>query len=159
MKYESDWEFLAKSRLTLEIFKRHPTIQRKLIESLTAAWNRGVTHDHLVKLSTQFRHDTGNRWWAKALDWRRLVQKYWGRKVWTRQINVKVALWRHYVYMMEKAHIYSQLIVIQLWWTNRHFYEVSIGGSRYIVPKLGCWFSRLNTTSVTLNRIISSKPE
>src|SRR6218665_2010736 len=35
--------------------KRHPTIKRRLIESLTAAWNRGVTHVHLVKLSIQFR--------------------------------------------------------------------------------------------------------
>src|SRR6218665_3911831 len=46
---------------TLEIVKRHPTIKRKLIESLTAAWNRGVTNDHLVKLSTQFRHNAEKR--------------------------------------------------------------------------------------------------
>src|SRR6218665_438237 len=31
-------------KIALEIVKRHPTIKRKLIESLTAAWNRGVTH-------------------------------------------------------------------------------------------------------------------
>src|SRR6218665_153732 len=48
-------------KITLEIVKRHPTIKRKLIESLTAAWNRGVTHDHLVKMCTQFRHDAQKR--------------------------------------------------------------------------------------------------
>src|SRR6218665_558452 len=37
--------------MTSEIVKRHPTIKRKLIESLTPAWNRGVTHVHLVRLS------------------------------------------------------------------------------------------------------------
>src|SRR6218665_3335461 len=31
-------------KITLEIVKGHLTIKRKLIESLTAAWNRGVTH-------------------------------------------------------------------------------------------------------------------
>src|SRR6218665_1646517 len=45
-------------KITLE---RHPTIKRKLIESLTAAWYRGVTHDQLVKMSTQFRHDVQKR--------------------------------------------------------------------------------------------------
>src|SRR6218665_3273624 len=48
-------------KITLKIVKRHPTIKRKLIESLTGAWNRGVTHDHLVKMSTQFRHDAQKR--------------------------------------------------------------------------------------------------
>src|SRR6218665_2906034 len=48
---ENQWRKIA-----LEIVKIHPTIKCKLIESLTAAWNRGVTHDHLIKLSTQFRH-------------------------------------------------------------------------------------------------------
>src|SRR6218665_2726667 len=46
---------------TLEIVKRHPTIKRKLIESLTGAWNRGVTHVHLVKLFIQFRHNAQKR--------------------------------------------------------------------------------------------------
>src|SRR6218665_407122 len=41
--------------------KRHPTIKRKWIESLTAAWNRGVAHVHLVKLSIQFRHNAQKR--------------------------------------------------------------------------------------------------
>src|SRR6218665_1938424 len=49
-----------------KIVKRHPTIKRKLIKSLTAAWNRGVTHVHLVKLSIQFRHNAQNRLRAKA---------------------------------------------------------------------------------------------
>src|SRR6218665_417926 len=53
-------------KITLEIVKRHPTIKRKLIESLTAAWNRGVTHVHLVKLSIQFRHNAQNQSQAKA---------------------------------------------------------------------------------------------
>ena len=44
-------------KATLEIVKRHPTIKHKLIEALTAALNLEVTHDHVVKLSTQFRHD------------------------------------------------------------------------------------------------------
>src|SRR6218665_2876024 len=48
-------------KITLDIVKRHPTIKRKLIESLTAGWYRGVTHDHLVKMSTQFRHDAQKR--------------------------------------------------------------------------------------------------
>ena len=48
-------------KITLEIVKRHPTVKRKLIESLTAAWNWGVIHDHLVKLSTQLRHDAQKR--------------------------------------------------------------------------------------------------
>src|SRR6218665_1360802 len=39
-------------KITLEIVTGHPTIKRQLIESLTAAWNRGVTHDHLIKVST-----------------------------------------------------------------------------------------------------------
>lgn len=37
-------------KVALEISKRHPTNKRELIESLIAAWNRVVTHDHLVKL-------------------------------------------------------------------------------------------------------------
>lgn len=37
-------------KVALEISKRHPTCKRELIESLIAAWNRVVTHDHLVKL-------------------------------------------------------------------------------------------------------------
>ena len=41
--------------VTLETVKRHLTIKRKLIEPLIVAWNRGVTHDNLVKLSTQLR--------------------------------------------------------------------------------------------------------
>jgi len=31
-------------KTTLEIVKGHPTFKPRLIESLTAAWNRGVTH-------------------------------------------------------------------------------------------------------------------
>jgi len=53
-------------KITLEIVKRHPTIKRKLIELLTATWNRGVTHNHLVKLSTQFRHSAQKRLWVKV---------------------------------------------------------------------------------------------
>src|SRR6218665_3886986 len=30
-------------KITLEIVKRHPITKRKLIESLTAAWNRAIT--------------------------------------------------------------------------------------------------------------------
>lgn len=37
-------------KVALEISKRHPTSNRELIESLIAAWNRIVTHNHLVKL-------------------------------------------------------------------------------------------------------------
>jgi|SRR6218665_155706 len=37
-------------KVALEISKRHPTNKRELIESLIAAWNRVVTHNHLVKL-------------------------------------------------------------------------------------------------------------
>ena len=37
-------------KVALEISKRHPTSKVELIESLIAAWNRIVTHDHLVKL-------------------------------------------------------------------------------------------------------------
>src|SRR6218665_2376525 len=52
-------------KITLEIIKRHPTIKRKLIDNQTqvdrATRNRGVTHDHLVKMSTQFTHDAQKR--------------------------------------------------------------------------------------------------
>src|SRR6218665_947352 len=48
-------------KITLGIVHIHPTIKLKLIESLTADWNRGVTHDHLVKMSIQFRHDAQKR--------------------------------------------------------------------------------------------------
>lgn len=37
-------------KVALEISKRHPTTKRELIESLIAAWNRVITHDHLVRL-------------------------------------------------------------------------------------------------------------
>src|SRR6218665_23817 len=37
-------------RVALEISKRHPTNKRELMESLIAAWNRVVTHDHLDEL-------------------------------------------------------------------------------------------------------------
>lgn len=37
-------------KVALEISKRQPTSKRELIESLIAAWNRVVTHDHLIKL-------------------------------------------------------------------------------------------------------------
>ena|SRR6218665_2741127 len=68
-------------KIALEIVKKNPTITRKLIESLTAAWNRGVTHDHLIKLSTQFRH-----YMLKSDYEQRLAQN-----ILTRPVSVKVA--------------------------------------------------------------------
>jgi len=56
-------------KITFEIVKGHPTIKRKLIESLTAAWTgeSHTWHDHLVKLSTQFRHYMlKSKLWAKV---------------------------------------------------------------------------------------------
>src|SRR6218665_2609261 len=67
-------------KITLEIVKRHPTIKRKLIESLTAAWNRGVTHDHLSRCP--LNSDT----MLKSDYEQRLAQN-----ILTRQVNVKLA--------------------------------------------------------------------
>ena len=65
----------------MEVVKRHPTIKRKLIELITSAWNLGVTHVHLVKLSIQFRHTM-----LKSDYKQRLAED-----ILTRQVNVKVA--------------------------------------------------------------------
>ena len=98
-------------RITLQIVKRHPAIKCKLIESPTAAWNRGVTYVHLLKLPIQFRHN------AQSDYKQRLAQN-----ILTRQVNVKVAFWGP----LHDGSFCSRLILMQLWWTTRHFYEVSI---------------------------------
>jgi len=41
-----------------EVVNRHPTMKHELIESIIVAWNRRVTYDYLVKLSTPFDTDS-----------------------------------------------------------------------------------------------------
>jgi len=48
-------------KVALEIVRRNPTIKHELIESLIVAWNRRDTHDHLIKLSTQYIQDADKR--------------------------------------------------------------------------------------------------